>query len=343
MDVIIFHEYGAKRHYEPLFHLREIGYIENICEVQFNIREQLLSRRDKFTSIKNLKSLLNLFFHSNKNIIIGAAPYDAIIPYLVWLKKRNNVIHHSSWPYWNGLKYPRKVIYPRQKMLWWKYLQKLRVVTVTETAKRSIERLGAFATCIPHSVNPQVFRPANNKSSDHIVLYVGRLVVDKGVDYLLKLACKWKQKDVKFWFVGKGLLKEQIERMQKKYSVRYFGYISTQEDLAEIYNKADVLVLPAMPTYEELFGIVLIEAMASGLPVIAADSVGPSEIIDHGLNGYIIPKGNEEELEKTLGYLLENPEIGIKMGVEGRKKVLRKYTVDRISKLWQQIMLKTFQ
>ena len=340
MDLTILHEYGAKRHYEALFYLRDIGYIDEISEVQFNIIQKILQYRDFNTSMKNLKALKNLFFLSNKNIILGAAPYDPVIPYLIWLKKRHNVIHHSSWPYWNGTKYPKKIIYPRQKMLWEKYVKKLHVVTVTETAKRNIERLGAVPVCIPHSVDTQIFRPANQKSGKHVVLYVGRLIVEKGVGYLLNLANKWRQKDVEFWFVGDGELKEAIERMQNKYSVRYFPYIPCQENLAEIYRKADVFVLPALPTYEELFGIVLVEAMASGLPVIAANSIGPSEIVDHELNGFLVPKGNEKELENSLNYLIENPEIRKKMGSEGRRKVLKNYTVANVAKLWQKAMLK---
>ena len=340
MDLTILHEYGAKRHYEALFYLRDIGYIDDISEIQFNIIQKFVQYRDVYTSMKNLKALIDLIFLSNRNIIIGAAPYDPIIPYLILLKKRHNVIYHSSWPYWNGSKYPKKIIYPYQKMLWEKYVEKLHVVTVTETANRSIKQLGAVSTYIPHSVNTQIFRPANQKSGDHVVLYVGRLIVQKGVGYLLKLAYEWRQKDVEFWFVGEGELKEQIERMQNKYSVRYFPYITCPEKLAEVYRKADVFVLPALPTYEELFGIVLVEAMACGLPVIAANSVGPSEIIDNELNGFLVPKGNEKELENCLSYLLENPEIGRKMGLEGRMKVLKNYTVANVAKLWQKVMLK---
>jgi glycosyltransferase involved in cell wall biosynthesis len=339
MDLTILHEYGARRHYEALFYLRDRGYINDIFEVQFNIVKKILQYRDIYASIKSLMGLIDLFFRSNRNIVIGAAPYDPIIPYLIWLKKRHNVIHHSSWPYWDGSKYPKKVIYPNQKKLWEKYVEKLHVVTVTETAKRSIERLEAIANFIPHSVDTQIFRPANRKSSDHVVLYVGRLVVEKGVGYLLKLAYRWRQKDVKFWFVGEGPLREQIERMQNKYPVRHFSYVNRQEKLAEIYRRADVFVLPALPTYEELFGIVLIEAMSTGLPVVAANSVGPSEIIDHGINGYLVSKGNEKELENSLSYLLANPEIGKKMGLEGRGKVLKNYAVASVAKLWQKAML----
>jgi glycosyltransferase involved in cell wall biosynthesis len=340
LDLTIIHEYGAKRHYEALFYLRDTGYIDEISEVQFNIMQKILQYHDFYAALKNLKTLMNLFFLSNKNIVIGAAPFDPIIPYLIWLKKRHNVIHHSSWPYWNGSKYPKKIIYPCQKMLWEKYVKKLNMVTVTETAERNIERLGAVPICIPHSVNTQIFRPTNQKSGKYVVLYVGRLIPEKGVGYLLNLANKWGQKDVEFWFVGDGELKEQIEIMQKKYSVRYFPYITCQENLAEIYRKADVLVLPASITYEELFGIVLVEAMASSLPVIAANSVGPSEIIDHGVNGFLVPKGNEKELENSLSYLLENPEIGRKMGSEGRRKALKKYAIANVAKLWQKEMLK---
>jgi len=161
------------------------------------------------------------------------------------------------------------------------------------------------------------------------------------IDYLLGLICAWEWKDVEFWFVGEGILKKQIEKMQGKYPVRYFGYIENQEKLAEVYRQADIFILPASATYEELFGIVLIEAMASGLPVIAANSLGPSEIVDHGVNGYLIPKGNVKALGKAIKHLLENPELRKRMGKEGRKKALEKYDEAIVAKQWQQVMAET--
>ena len=337
MNLTILHEYGARRHYEALFYLRNAGLIANISEVQFNLLKRALLYHDFYTSIKNLKSMAGFFFSSNKNLLIGAAPYDPIIPYLIRLKKRHNLIHHTSWPYWNGSAYPKKVIFPFQRILWKRYLENLRVVTVTKTAADNIERLGAIATYIPHSVNTNVFKPTD-KNPDRVILFVGRLVDDKGVDYLIKLAYKWRKKDVKFWFVGEGNLKQQIERLQSKCSIQYFGRVTNQESLSKIYNEADIFVLPASSSYEELFGIVLIEAMSCGLPVVAADSVGPSEIVENGVNGYLVARGNEKELEKTLNYLLENPVVGRAMGKEGRKKVMREYSTDKVAKMWQRLL-----
>lgn len=336
LKVTILHEYGPKRHYEALYYLKEVGYLEYLRMVRFSV--PYLIRNDPTSLSNELINLASLFFKCGENIIIGAAPYDLVIPYLLRLKEKNNVIYHTSWPFWDGVRHPKKTFLPYQKSLWRRFLMGLKTVTVTEAAKESIQKLGAFATHIPHCVNTKIFRPGKTKGGNTVVLYVGAINEYKGVNYLIEVIRKWRWKNVEFWFVGKGRLDKLIRVMQKRYPVRYFGYISSQAELAEIYRKADIFVLPTASI--ELFGIVLIEAMASGLPVVATNTIGPSEIIDHGKTGYLVPKKNVEALQQAISILVENPSLIKRMGMEGRKKALNKYEVSIISDSWKQVMKK---
>ncbi|MEM3394015.1 MAG: hypothetical protein QXY79_03110, partial [Candidatus Methanomethylicia archaeon] len=100
----------------------------------------------EFRSIpKELVGLSKLLLHANDNIVVGAAPYDAIVTYLLQLKKKNNLIYHTSWPFWDKDIGPKKSILLGIKRLWKEFLRDLMVVTVTKYAKHSLEKIGINA------------------------------------------------------------------------------------------------------------------------------------------------------------------------------------------------------
>jgi len=86
----------------------------------------------------------------------------------------------------------------------------------------------------------------------------------------------------------------------------------------ELYRQADAFV---MPTYADAFGLVFIEAMASGLPIIASKLVQTTEIVRDGETGFLITAGDRKELANRLQTLIDNPELGIQMGKKARKIV----------------------
>ncbi|MEM3394014.1 MAG: glycosyltransferase, partial [Candidatus Methanomethylicia archaeon] len=169
----------------------------------------------------------------------------------------------------------------------------------------------------------------------------GRLVPEKGIGYLIKVITGMQWKNTEFWFVGDGKLRSFIEALEQKYPVKYFGYIDDQKILAKIYQSADILVLPTISN--ELFGIVLIEAMACGLPVIATDTVGPREIIKNGVTGFIIPRRDIKALREAIMLLIQDHALRKRMSIKAREEAIKKYDVSIISDRWLKIMRKIFQ
>jgi len=339
----IAHEYGAPRHFTALYCLQKQGFVKEIRTMEFNIPLQIgkaavyRSRGVLSRCLYNVKELTKLLFVDDATIIIGAAPYDPAMLFLHKLRKRNRIVYFPSWPFW-GERHAKKPLLPTVKGAWHNFLSGTLTVAVTEAASRGVTKYGAMAVHIPHSVDTQVFTktPGSPKTDSINILFVGSLAEGKGIPMLLDVigAGHWPR-DVQFWFVGDGPYKQQIIAMRENHPVKYLGYISEGKDLASIYQQADIFILPST---SEIFGIVLIEAMASGLPIVSTDCVGPKEIIDNNENGFLIPRGDKEELRERLMQLIENPALREEMGARGRKKAEEVYDVKVIAAKWQAIL-----
>ena len=95
------------------------------------------------------------------------------------------------------------------------------------------------------------------------------------------------------------------------------------EQLAELYRNASVFVLSSD---EEGLGIVILEAMASGIPVVSTDCGGPSTAVEHGVTGFLTPVGNEEAMAVTLARLLKNVALRRHMGSNARRAAVEKFS-----------------
>ncbi len=110
-------------------------------------------------------------------------------------------------------------------------------------------------------------------------------------------------------FVGEGILRRDIEKYIKEKNLKniYFAGFKNQTELSKYYTMADILVLPSQEG--ETWGLVVNEAMCFGLPVIISDVVGcGSDLVKEGINGYIFPVGDIDELSRRLEDLIENPQ-----------------------------------
>lgn len=185
---------------------------------------------------------------------------------------------------------------------------------------------------IPCGVDVELFRPLDQAlarrklglQDSKIVLYVGRLEPLKGVDILLKAVAQLEHGDsVKALIVG-GDLKEDLEMDRLKSLSQELG-ISTrvsflgslnQRELPIYYNAADICVVPS---YYESFGLVALEAMACGIPVIASRVGGLPTIVKEGFTGYLIPWRCPEPFADGLDVLLGSQTIRKAMGEASRK------------------------
>ena len=198
---------------------------------------------------------------------------------------------------------------------------------------------------IPCGVNHLLFKPRLADKSLYqkydlynkkTILFVGALDKAhyfKGVNVLIQAIKNIASRnDFKLIIVGEGDLKESYQSLVKNMGLsNYIHFVGFVPDnlLPKFYNSADMLVLPSIDK-SEAFGIVSLEAMASGVPVIAADLPGVRSVVDKKKNGLLVKPGNVENLAKMISFLLDNPRLVKEYGRVGREKVLAKYSWDKI-------------
>ena len=161
------------------------------------------------------------------------------------------------------------------------------------------------------------------------LVFVGRLAAVKGVPVVLEALAKVREThpDASLTLVGDGSERPQIEARIAELglddAVHLTGYLS-QSGVAEELAGSDIFVLPS---FAEGVPVVLMEAMATGLPVVATRIAGIPELVEHGVNGHVVAPGDAEALAGALSELLDDPEARAAMGAHGRAKVAAEFTI----------------
>lgn len=177
-----------------------------------------------------------------------------------------------------------------------------------------------------------------------IVLYAGRLVPDKGVHHLLAAmpAIAERVPEAVLVVVGSARVGSRritpyvrkLHRMggQMPQHVRFIPFVPHCR-MADLYAMADCLAVPSGP--REAFGLVNVEAMASGLPVVAADAGGIKEIVRDGETGYLLSQERlEQELVLRIVQVLSDGELALRMGENGRRLAGELFTWESMARRW---------
>jgi glycosyltransferase involved in cell wall biosynthesis len=195
---------------------------------------------------------------------------------------------------------------------------------------------------VPNGVNTSIYNMASEDLKDFrnkfalpeekIVLFVGRLVYEKGIHILINAVPKILEKvNAKFIIVGSGYMKEQllniVRSMNLEHKVLFEGFMDEQT-LLKLQQCADVSVVPSL---FEPFGIVALEAMAAKSPVVASDTGGLSEIIQHEVTGVKVYPNNPESLSWGITKVLLDDSYRQRLRENAYKKVLEMYDWEKIA------------
>lgn len=180
-----------------------------------------------------------------------------------------------------------------------------------------------------------------NQKDRKVVLFVGRLAEKKGIAYLIE-AMKNIDNAILI-IVGKGPLEKELKDQAKEQgdTIKFLG-AKTHEELRTIYASADVFVAPSVTAKDgdqEGFGLVILEAMASGLPVVASNSGGITEIIKDGNNGLLVPEKDVKILSEKINEVLYNTQLK-QMILKNSKQTVQKYDYKTIAKNYKDIIEK---
>jgi glycosyltransferase involved in cell wall biosynthesis len=211
------------------------------------------------------------------------------------------------------------------------------VVCISEYARSELERLAgpevrSRLDVVHCGVDPAVFAPVAHKPSgdDAIVLCVGRLVEIKGQRDLVEAVAALLRRGVgaRLVLVGDGERRADLETQAHALGIAghvHFAGAVGQDDIARWYAQADVFCLPS---FAEGVPVVLMEAMATELPVVTTPVAGIPELVEHGTSGLLVAPGAADQLADALTTLIADPSLRTRMGAAGRERVLAAFELD---------------
>jgi len=241
---------------------------------------------------------------------------------------------------------------------WWLAYESWKVICCSNNMRAEVESLFRIPqdkiVVIPNGVDSKRFSYTNcdqvirrRYAIDHekIILHVGRLVPEKGANVLVGAmpSVLRAHPEAKLVVAGDGYYKEELTRIASSMGlsekVHFAGYVS-DEMLQMLYRCASVAVFPSI--YEP-FGIVALEAMASGCPVIVSDVGGLSEIVDNEVNGLKVPVNNSDALASAIARLLGDHDLRERLRNEALLRMDTVYNWRLISEGTKALYVKTIE
>lgn len=206
---------------------------------------------------------------------------------------------------------------------WWACYEAARIIVTSNSMKGEVcghfQVSGEKADVIPNAIEVEKYAVGIDRWSarrrfgvgDHekLVLYVGRLVPQKGIEHLIRATPHVSRRfpDAKFVIVGEGWMRGHLEwladQSRQRWRINFTGFIS-DDDLVALTKSADVMVVPSV--YEP-FGIVALEAMAARVPVVASQVGGLAEVVEHDKTGVYAYPGSSDSIAWAIERVLSDP------------------------------------
>jgi len=255
--------------------------------------------------------------------------------------------------YWTeGIREPRSILGVITRPLRIFFVERSNAIIVPgKLSKRYVINLGANVEKVfiaPNAIDNDLFievsqryLPLKEKLRDQIrlkdkivILSVAQLVKRKGIEYLLHAYAKLEHEydNLMLIVIGSGPLEYHLKNLSKSLGVKNARFISSGmklDELIKFYCLADIFMLP---TLEDIWGFVINEAMACGLPVISTyASQAAIEMIRSGKNGYIIKASDSDQLYEALKSLIQNPILRREMSEKSRETVVQEVSVSTMA------------
>ncbi len=354
--IYILHERSTKEHFTALEHYALHKNIE-IKYREFLILRYLVKSIVKLDAmlfiqqIKNILFFISLFFSKKKNVVIGIAPLDFYLPILRFFLRKHIIFYFTSWCDWSGSFFPKKKFSNSRfiKQNWSNFFKNdlKGVFCVTNTSAKSIQdnyELTCPIVVVNHSIDnsfPINKLAINNRDVSKVnLIYVGRLIKNKGIKELLTLIKNLDKGIFSIKIIGDGPMRKVVEEASNTFSnIEYLGHINSKRELFDLFCQSDVQILFSKKTnennWEELFGMVIIEAMYCGVATISTNHVGPRSIINDNVNGFLI---DESKCVEEATKILKERFFKDKKFIANTQHMAQQFYKDNLSKKWAEIL-----
>lgn len=347
------------------YNLQEVGLGSAFCRKNYDFDLVYYSKenRDQELKIENRKLtilwrkgfkllrtaiypfLLDKDFLNQYDIII-VSEYGQLMSHLI--AKRHSNVYLYNGPYYNLFKIP--LVEPIYDKLYCKKINRemKKIFCKTQMAKEFIEKKGLTNTVVTgvgldvakfeaeKSILPETQDLIDKMSGKRNLLYVGSIIPRKNTELIVKTFVELKKNaqnnDLQLVLIGKGnstyvqKCKEIIPENLKS-SVIWCEFIKNAQ-LQYVYKNAYAFLLPSV---QEIFGMVLLEAMYFGLPVVSSHSAGAGTLIQNNRNGLIVEQFSTSAWKTAIEKLLENKELAQNFGHEAQKTIKNEYMWDSIA------------
>ena len=323
---------GVKVYRVDNFMINPNNFIDWIMQLNFNLvakANEIMSKEGKFDVIHAHDWLVAYAAKTIKN------SYDIPIVSTIHATEsgRNSGIHDEVQRYINDTE-------------WMLTYESTEVIVNSNYMKCELQRLFGLPfekiNVVPNGINltnfngvekDYDFRRQFAMDNEKIILFTGRLVYEKGIQHLIAAMPKVlsRYSDAKLVIVGRGgmidELKRQVDYLGLGDKVYFTGYLDSKK-IVKMYKCADVAVFPS--TYEP-FGIVTLEAMLAGIPVVTSDIGGLNEIVEHGVNGMKSYAGNSNSIADSILALLYDKRLAQEVVKNAKAKVKNEYNWPKIA------------
>lgn len=166
------------------------------------------------------------------------------------------------------------------------------------------------------------------------IVFSARMVKEKGVIEVIKAAERLRQEyegRVEFWLCGRLAANADAvsrEELEARCDGKYIKWLGFQQEMRSILEQCHIMAFPSY--YREGLPKSLIDACAVGLPIVTTNSIGCKDVVDDGVNGFVVPVKDTEALVQKLRILIEDKELRVRMGKASREKAEREFAIEKV-------------
>lgn len=340
-NIYICHQYYEPSHFKALYdcalehgyRVHELVVLNPKSAVQH--REELLIREgEKIANEWYQNNFINqgkLWLLKNEIVIIGVAPYDRLLAQYQSVLEQNYSIYMTSCTEWHSGKVPYP--YEDNKKAFFNALTNC-IDGVACVSRKTEQEISSWHNCtqvVNHGINTKEYVKKGEFKRKGKYIFLGRLVDIKNIGAITNFLKKNPKAEIEVDIAGDGPLKKELEVYAREdVRLRVLGRLSKEKIKAHLHEY-DYLILPS---YHEPFGIVLLEALACGVPCIVSNLAGPMEIVSDNETGIVFNLEEKDGFCRAMKHSMEMDDISYtnmsRRGVDESKR----YDVNEIAKKW---------